>query len=265
VPIQFLQSLGHADIARVGLGELVAKEMTVLFADLREFTPLAERLGPHAMIALLNRYFGRMGEPIARAGGFIDSFTGDEIMALFDTTADSAVEAGIGMWRALDAFNRELVAEGASELGLGIGVNTGPLVLGTVGAHDRLKCGVVGDTVNFASRIEQLTKLYRARLLIGEQTYAALTAPERFSIRKVDHVAVKGRSAAASIYEVLDAEPPERRRTKEATRDRTREGMERYVARDFARARLLFAEVAAADPADAVAALFVERAARQIQ
>lgn len=262
VPIQFLRSLGHSDIAQVGLGELVAKEMSVMFADLREFTPLAERLGPRAMIELLNRYFSRMGEPIAKAGGFIDSFTGDEIMALFDTSADSAVEAGIGMWRALDAFNRELVADGASELVLGIGVNTGSLVLGTVGAHDRLKCGVVGDTVNFASRIEQLTKLYRARFLIGEHTYAALTAPERFSIRKVDYVAVKGRTAAASIYEVLDAETPARRKAKEATRDRMREGMESYVARDFSRARVIFAEVASTDPADAVASLFAERAGR---
>ncbi|CAN5924053.1 hypothetical protein BH11MYX4_BH11MYX4_59480 [soil metagenome] len=262
VPIQFLQSLGHADIARVGLGELVAKEMSVMFADLREFTPLAERLGPRAMIELLNRYFSRMGEPIAKAGGFIDSFTGDEIMALFDTSADSAVEAGIGMWRALDAFNRELAADGGSKLVLGIGVNTGSLVLGTVGAHDRLKCGVVGDTVNVASRIEQLTKLYRAPFLIGEDTYAALSAPERFSIRKVDYVAVKGRTAATSIYEVLDAETPARRKAKEATRDRMRQGMESYVARDFARARVIFAEVAAADPADAVAALFVERAER---
>jgi class 3 adenylate cyclase len=262
VPIQFLRSLGHADIARVGLGELVAKEMSVMFADLREFTPLAERLGPRAMIELLNRYFSRMGEPIAAAGGFIDSFTGDEIMALFDTGADSAVEAGIGMWRALDAFNRELVADGASALGLGIGINTGALVLGTVGAHDRLKCGVVGDTVNIASRIEQLTKLYRARLLIGEQTYAALAAPDRLSIRKVDYVAVKGRTAATSIYEVLDAETPARRAAKEATRARLGEGMERYLARDLARARSLFAEVVAADPADAVAQLFADRAGR---
>lgn len=262
VPIQFLQSLGHSDIARVGLGELVAKEMSVMFADLREFTPLAERLGPRAMIELLNRYFSRMGEPIARAGGFIDSFTGDEIMALFDTRADRAVEAGVEMWRALDAFNRELAAGGASELSLGIGVNTGPLVLGTVGAHDRLKCGVVGDTVNVASRLEQLTKLYRARFLIGEHTYAALAHPERFSVRKVDYVAVKGRTSAVSIYEVLDAETPARRRAKEASRERMRQGMEHYAARDFTRARAIFVEVAAGDPEDAVASLFAERARR---
>ena len=116
--------------------------------------------------------------------------------------------------------------------------------------------------MNFASRIEQLTKLYRARFLISEHTYAALTAPGRFSIRKVDYVAVKGRTAAASIYEVLDAETAARREAKEATRDRMREGMERYVARDFSQARVLFAEAAAADPADAVASLFAERARR---
>ena len=214
VPSQFLESLGHTDIARVGLGEFVAREMSVMFADLRDFTPLTERLGPRAVIELLNRYFSRLGEPIAAAGGFIDSYNGDEIMALFGSSAERAVEAGVGMWRALEAFNVDSVAGGGPSLRMGVGVNTGPLVLGTVGGVDRLKCGVVGDTVNVAARIEQLTKRYGTPFLIGEHTYASLDVPHRFSLRMVDRVAAKGKKKAVSLYEVLDAETPGRRLAK---------------------------------------------------
>ena len=96
VPLQFLESLDHHDIAHVDLGEHVAKTMSVMFADLRGFTPLAERLEPRAVIELLNRYFASVERPISESGGFIDSFAGDEIKVLF-YSSDCAVRAGIAM------------------------------------------------------------------------------------------------------------------------------------------------------------------------
>ncbi len=265
VPIQFLESLGRHDIAQVGLGEYVAKEMSVMFADLRDFTPLTERLGPGAVIELLNRYFSRLGEPIVEAGGFIDSYNGDEVMALFGGAAQLAVQAGVGMRRALEGFNTESEATGGPSLEMGIGVNTGSLVLGTVGGHDRLKCGVVGDTVNLASRIEQLTKTYGAPFLIGEHTYASLDAPSSLSIRRVDRVAVKGKARAVTIYEVLDAESEERRAAKEATRERLDAAMDSYFARAFADAAALVEEAVAIDPLDPVLSLLSDRARRYVE
>jgi len=262
VPRQFLESLGHHDIARVGLGEYVAREMSVMFADLREFTPLAERLGPRTLIEILNRYFSRLGAPIAAAGGFIDAYRGDEIMALFGLPVERALAAGIGMWRALDEFNRESSASGGPSLDMGLGVNAGPLVLGTVGSHDRLQCGVVGDTVNLASRIERLTRVYRARFLLGEQAFASLSEPGSWSIRRVDRVAVKGKEQPIQLYEVLDVETPGRRAAKEATRDRLERGMELYYGREFAKAREVFTAAAALDPDDAVLSIFARRSDR---
>ena len=262
VPEQFLESLGHSDIAHVGPGEFVAREMSVLFADLRSFTPLAERLGPRATIELLNRHFTRVSEPIIEAGGFIDSYTGDEVMALFPLPADSAVRAGVAMFRALNAFNAESAAAGGPELSMGAGINTGPLVLGTVGSADRLKCGVVGDTVNTASRIEQLTKRYAACLLIGEHTFRSLREPGKFTIRRVDRVATKGKQLAISLYEVLDSESPERRRAKESTRDLLEQALALSLAGDFAPARDVLEKARAIDPADSVLALLFERCAR---
>jgi class 3 adenylate cyclase len=261
VPSRFLQSLGHSDIARVGLGEFVALEMGVMFADLRSFTPLAERLGPRSTIELLNRYFTRMSGPISDGGGFIDSYNGDEVMALFPLPADCAVRAGVAMYRALDDFNAEAAGASGPLLRMGVGINTGPLVLGTVGSADRLKCGVVGDTVNTASRIEQLTKRYAAPLLIGEHTFASLLEPEQFSMRLIDRVAAKGKELAISIYEVLDAESPQRRRAKESTRELLAQALALYFAGDFAAARDLLDQGRAMDPADQVLAVLSQRCA----
>ena len=265
VPSQFLESLGHPDIARVGLGEHVAKEMSVMFSDIRGFTTRAERLSPGAVIELLNRYFSNQSQPIARAGGFIDAFTGDEIMALFDVSPDAAVRAGVEMHRALEELNRQLVAEGGEALEVGMGMVTGALVLGTVGGQDRLKCGVVGDVVNLASRIEQLTKVYKAPFLIGDGTVDKLAGPDRFSIRMVDRVAVKGKHHAVSLYEVLDAEAPARREAKETTRGLLKIALDRYLERDFATACLAVGEALTIDPEDPVLAILAARAERYLR
>ncbi|HEX6052949.1 MAG TPA: adenylate/guanylate cyclase domain-containing protein, partial [Gemmatimonadaceae bacterium] len=262
VPGQFLENLGHSDIAEVGLGEFVARDMSVMFADLRDFTPVAERLPPRDVIDLLNRYFSRIGVPIAEAGGFVDSYNGDEIMALFPLPADRAVEAGVAMAAALREFNIESRGRGWPALEMGIGVNSGPLVLGTVGSADRLKCGVVGDTVNTASRIEQLTKRYGARLLVGEQTVRLLQDSERFTLRAVDRVAAKGKAQAMTLYEVLDAEEPARRESREATRSRLDEARSLYADRRFSESHRVLMDARSIDPDDAVLTVLADRCRR---
>jgi predicted ATPase/class 3 adenylate cyclase len=259
VPSQFLQSLHHSDIARVGPGEHVTKKMSMMFADLRNFTPLAERLDPRIVIDLLNRYFVSMEPQILQAGGFIDSFDGDRIKALFDASADAPVHAGIRMWRALEHLNIRSVALGQPELQMGIGINTGPMILGVVGGRDRMQCSVVGDTANVASRIEQATKLYRAPLLIGEHTFRSLPEPNAFAIRMVDRVALRGKSATIELYEVIDADAPERRAAKLATRSLLGSAMQRYYDREFRVAWAVFKQISSQDPSDAVPVLFAER------
>jgi class 3 adenylate cyclase len=206
-----------------------------------------------------------MEPQIAQAGGFIDSFSGDEIKALFDTSADAPVRAGIGMWRALEEFNRRSAALGQPELKMGIGVNTGPVVLGVVGGHNRMQCSFIGDTANLASRIEQLTEVYRGRFLIGEHTFRSLAEPAAFAIRMVDRVAVKGKNTAVALYEVLDAETPERRAAKLATRTLLASAMESYFGRQFEAARAAFRRMTCEDPDDAVPFLFAERCSRYIK
>ena len=169
------------------------------------------------------------------------------------------------MWRALEAFNERAAALGQPELAAGIGANTGPVVLGTVGGKDRIQCTVIGDTVNLASRIEQLTKVYGARFLIGEHTFRSLYEPQAFALRRIDRVAVKGKNVAVDLYEVIDAEAPARRAAKLATRALLRLAMEKYFGGGFDAARALFEQVSAMDPGEAVTRLFVERCSRQLR
>lgn len=265
VPSQFLKNLGHEDIARVTLGESVALEMSVLFSDIRGFTARAELLSPHDVIELLNEYYSALSEPIKRLGGFIDSFAGDEIMALFPVPAQQAVEAGINMCEALRNFNAVLAAKGQPSLDMGVGLNTGPMVLGTMGAHDRMQCSVLGDTVNLASRIEHLTRIYEAQFLIGENTYTSLLDPDRYSIRMVDFVAVKGKDKAIRLYEVLDAETDSRRKMKEASRDGLVTAMDAYFRRDFSAAYSIFSNLERLDASDPVPSIFAARCKRYMK
>ena len=264
VPHNFLQHLDHRNIAHVHLGEHVAKTMSVVFADLRGFTPLAERLEAQTVIELLNRYFASVEPPILAAGGFIDSFAGDEIKVLFDSPHDS-VRAGIGMHHAMEESNQRLVPSGQPELTMGIGAHYGPVVLGTVGGPNRIQCSVIGDTVNLASRIEQLTKTYRARFLISGETFERLSDANQFESRMVDRVAVRGKDAVIDVYEILDAERFDRRDAKLSTRPWLAMAMEKYFKRDFKGAMALFKQVGDKDPEDAVPVLFAERCSRYIQ
>lgn len=203
VPYQFLQIMNRRDIGDVQVGDYVARTMSVLFCDLRQFTSLAERLSPKVTIELLNLYFEAMEAPIGKHGGFIDAFTGDEIMVLFDGDADAAVAAAIDMVAALEALNLRIAASHGVQLQMGVGINTGELLLGTVGGRDRIKCGVVGDTVNLASRIESLTKVYEAKILIGERTHESLVAPECFRIQPMEKVRARGKSESVMLFQVL--------------------------------------------------------------
>ncbi|MCX6214756.1 AAA family ATPase [Spirosoma sp.] len=265
VPIQFLKNLGHKDIATVELGESVSMEMSVMFSDLIGFTSMVEQLSPHDVIELLNKYYSTLGIPITETGGFIDSYAGDEIMALFPVQAQQAVAAGVKMCDALRRFNGELTLRGRPPLNMGLGVNTGPLVLGTMGGLDRMQCSVLGDTVNLASRIEQLTRVYHAQFLIGENTYRSLLNPDAFSIRMVDYVAVKGKAMAITLYEVLDALEDDHRKAKEATKEQLSSGMNAYIKRDFALAHVIFSDLSKFDAADPVPSIFLSRCERYMK
>jgi adenylate cyclase len=189
------------------------REVTVLFADLRGFTTLSEKLQPPELLGLLNRYLDRMSGEIERRGGVIDKFIGDAIMALFGApvgqpdSADRALAAALAMEQALVTFNRELASEGRRPLAVGIGINTARVVAGNIGSHRRLNYSVIGDGVNVAARLESLTRTpeYRTNIITSAATTNALVNRAPFSFRPLGSVQVKGRAASIEIFAVEPA------------------------------------------------------------
>ncbi|HTQ29640.1 MAG TPA: adenylate/guanylate cyclase domain-containing protein, partial [Opitutaceae bacterium] len=187
-------------------GELggALREVTVLFADLRGFTALSERLPPDQLLGLLNRCFERLVPEIESRGGIVDKFVGDEIMALFGApqplagAADQALQAALGLRRALAALNAEFAAEGRPAIACGIGLNTAQVIAGNVGTSARLNYTVIGDGVNLAKRIESATRELNADLLVSESTLRA--ARDRYAARDLGRITVKGRAAPVRVF-----------------------------------------------------------------
>jgi len=252
VPRAFLAIVGKPRIVDVELGDNKREEMSILFSDIRSFTTLSEGMTPDENFAFINAYLEHMGPVIRDNNGFIDKYIGDAIMALF-TNADDALRAGLAMLDALEQFNAGRQAAGQQPIAIGIGINTGSLMLGTIGERHRMDGTVISDAVNLASRIESLTKDYKVPLLISEYTWRQLSEPQAYDIRPIDVVVVKGKTRPVTLFEVYERDPPRERAAKGRTRDLLQSGVEALAHHDAATAQRCFRECLELAPDDAAA------------
>ncbi|MEZ2318254.1 MAG: adenylate/guanylate cyclase domain-containing protein [Microcoleus sp.] len=259
VPNEFLGFLGCESIVDIKLGDAVELEMSVLFSDIREFTTLSEQMTPEENFKFINSYLSHMEPLIVENRGFIDKYIGDAIMALFSEGADDAVRAGIAMLHTLVEYNQYRASVGYLPIKIGVGINTGSLMLGIVGGPSRMDGTVISDAVNLASRIESLTKKYGVSLLITHPTFECLKNPADYAIRKIDRVQVKGKSEMVTVYEVFDADLPEIKAGKLATLQVFSEALFLYDMKNFSGAALLFTECLQHNPGDIVAQIYLER------
>jgi Amt family ammonium transporter len=259
VPRQFLQFLKKESIIDIALGDRVEQEMSVLFSDVRDFTALSERMTPEENIQFINGYLSRMEPAIVENSGFVDKFIGDAIMALFGKKADDAVKAGIAMLNTLAEYNTTRQRPERPPLNVGIGINTGSLMLGTIGGNFRMEGTVIGDTVNLASRIESLTKYYGVQLLMSEHTLLALEQPNAFNYRLIDRVQVKGKSRKISVFEVFNADPPELREAKLASKTEFEQSIVQFYQKMFAEAIANFQACLAIHSGDRAAQIYLQR------
>ncbi|MEG4940895.1 AAA family ATPase [Microcoleus sp. F4-D5] len=259
VPHQFLQFLRKSSIIDVELGDQVQLEMSVLFSDIRNFTTLSETMTPEDNFKFINSYLSRMEPVINENKGFIDKYIGDAIMALFSGEADHAVKAGIAMLHRLAEYNEYCANAGCAPIQIGIGINTGSLMLGTVGGPNRMDGTVISDAVNLASRVESLTKNYGVSLLITQPTYSRLKNPSQYAIRTLDTVKVKGKSEAVTVYEVFDADPLQIKEGKLATLELFAKALAIYSEGNVAEAAWLFSECWRQNQGDRIAKIYWER------
>ncbi|OKH19529.1 adenylate/guanylate cyclase domain-containing protein [[Limnothrix rosea] IAM M-220] len=261
VPRQFLQLLDKHSIVDVGLGDNVQKEMTVLFADIRGFTGLSEKMSPEDNFKFINAFLSRMNPAISKHAGFIDKYIGDAIMALFSHPdhADDSLRAAIAMLRTLEEYNKTRQRPDRRPIRIGLGLNSGLMRCGTVGGDQHMESTVISDAVNLASRLERLTKIYRTPLLISHNTFLRLQNHDSYYIRLIDNVTVTGKSVAVSVYEVFDAEPADIANTKKANRVTFEQAFVLYRLKQFMKAKKLFQQCLNSCPQDYVSQLYVER------
>src|SRR5436190_229120 len=182
----------------------VNQTITILFADIRGFTSISEHAPPEKIVGLLNRYFSAMTDIIFAHGGTLDKYLGDGLMALFGaptTTpedASNALNAAVAMQRRLLGINRELRDEGFAEIGVGMGLHTGEVVVGYIGSDRRSEYTAIGDAVNTSSRLESNAR--GGEILISDAT--AKAARSRYTLKPRDPITVKNREQPVILWEV---------------------------------------------------------------
>jgi len=182
------------------------RNISVLFSDIRNFTDLSEHSDAQIVVDFLNNYFAKMGSEIISEGGHIDKFMGDAIMAIFgafqtlENTPENAIRAAVKMLYAMEMINSSGTKLSKNKIEMGIGINYGECILGNIGFKNKMDFTIIGDTVNLASRIENLTKIYRHPIIASEFAYEAVK--DKFLFRKIDNVRVKGKAKPVGIYAI---------------------------------------------------------------
>jgi adenylate cyclase len=191
-------------LVELGGIETGRREVTLLFSDIRNFTTLSETRKPEEVIALLNRYFSLQVDVVFRHNGSLDKFIGDCIMGIWGAPLDDAhharhaVACALDMADTLQEFKREVGAE-HTDFDVGIGLHSGPAVVGLMGSQKRLEYTAIGDTVNLASRIEGLTKDAKRRILVSRDTMEKCA--NAFDFDSAGSYKVKGRTQEVELFE----------------------------------------------------------------
>jgi adenylate cyclase len=239
---------------------------TMLFSDLVGFTTLAEKADPEALVAQLNEYLTRMTSVVFSNGGTLDKFIGDAIMAVWGNVrslgvaqdAKNCARAALGMRSQLRQLNERWREEGRMGLGMGIGINQGEVLVGNIGSQERMDPTVIGDSVNLASRLEGLTRIYGVDILVGAT--AAELVRDEFYLRSVARVQVKGKTKPVDVFTLIGARNEDVDLEFLKWLESYEEGSERFRARDFSQAKISFSRFLEFYPDDLLAKMYLDRA-----
>lgn len=261
VPSEIVQALVHGqDEAKL---TAQAEEITLMFTDICDFSSITERVAPAELMGQLSVYFDAIAAIMHRHGGTIDKYIGDSVMAFWGAPAkdhnqaEHACRAAVEITQAVNALNSQWQAEGKYILKTRIGINTGTSLIGNFGASDRFNYTAVGDSVNLASRLEGLNKMYNSSILVSESTME--NAGDGFIFRPLDLVAVKGRQKSVKIYQLLGfsdhADAEKMRKLSEMSEI----AMQSYLNREWRESYEQYQKILDIEPEDIVAEIFMSR------
>ena len=282
VPEQYLNRIAPRGVESIQLGNAHEEELTVLFCDIRGFTAIAESQAAMETFEWLNAFFTQMSQAITAHNGFVDKFLGDAILAVFDRVdhhAEDALKAAVTMLENLQEFNRDRQQYSLEQpVAVGIGVHTGIGLIGTVGSDLRMDSTVIGDVVNTAARLEELTKIYGCSILASNTTIAHLITKEKlaeieansrsklpglssitYPCRWVDQVTPRGKRLVIDLYEILGTPNHYLDQLKVQAQACYNLGINAWKNEDFVTALDCFQQVVKQNPADTIAQLYVDR------
>lgn len=272
VPVDFIRILDKESPVSISIGNNKEKSMTILSSDIRNFTNILETVPSNQTITFLNSYLSEMEKIVYEAAGFVDQYSGDALLALFAdyservekenfNSADNAVEAALRM---MNVVRSKRIQKNFSiplewNLEIGIGINTGSLILGTVGSERRIDTNVVGDAIRLTSKLQSLTYLYQGRILISHHTYLRLHRMSDIGIRMIDSAFVKGRNQPVDIYEVFESDIEEIKEFKLKTLDLLSQGISEYRSGKFGEATKIFKQLYQEEPRDNLSKIYLKR------
>jgi len=259
VPKQFLRFLNKESVIDIKLGDYIQTEMTIMFSDIRSFTSLSEKMSPHENFEFINSYLSTVGPAVRKHNGFIDKYLGDGIMALFPGNPEDAVKATIDMQLAMKRYNNIRMKHGEKTVRFGVGIHTGQMMLGTIGEKKRMEGTVISDAVNLAARMEALTKLYGASIIISRNTLTKLENPSDYNYRFLDRVMVKGKKEWVDVFEIFDCDESIQIERKINTKKDFENGIKLYQKPDLSSAHACFKRILKINPDDPTARLYLRR------
>lgn len=265
IPSEFLSFLHKDSITDLKLGDFTEDTMTILFSDIRGFTTLSEKMNSHDLLKFLNSYLS-VASPIIKSNfGFIDKFIGDAIMAIFPQSPLNALYAAIELCKELEKYNASREKKIRQTFRIGIGMHTGKMALGTIGSEERMDTTVVGDTVNLASRLESLTKIFHVPILISDSFYSMLETEDRIDIREIDIVIVKGKSIPVRVYEVFSTDSEDVIQKKRESIPDLKKAIQYFREGNILEARSLFIKCQRVCPEDSIPVVYIHRCDKAIE
>ncbi|MDQ5940033.1 MAG: adenylate cyclase [Pseudomonadota bacterium] len=261
IPKELVEEMSNSDEEFTLKGE--NREMTVFFSDVRGFTTISESLQAAELCDLINAILTPVTRIIHENNGTIDKYIGDAIMAFWGAPMHTnkhaylAVKAGLTVIKEFDSINAHFKLKNWPEVDLGVGLNTGEMVVGNMGSEFRIAYTVMGDTVNLGSRLEGLTKQYGVKMIVSESTRAA--APE-FVYRELDWVRVKGKNKPIKIYEPI-CEQADIEELEQKILNYTSHAIDAYRQQKWDEAHALFSDLHDAKPHDLLYRIYLERIA----
>ncbi len=261
-PVEFLKHLQHESVLNVRLGDQTQAEMTVMYLDIRDFSAIADNMTPKQNFDFLNEYLSYVIPSIHRNKGFIYKFLGDTVMALFPTTPDDAVIAAIEILKQISLFNEKRGLEQKQAISIGIGLDTGDVMLGTIGDEQRMDGTVISDAVKLAARLEGLSKLYGASLLVSQLCFEKLSPDNAFNQRPLGKLKLQDESKTLTVLEIFDGDDFDTIDLKQDSLEIYEQAMSLYFERDFEEAAYLFKQVLKRNPKDQTAAKYHHRSAQ---